>query len=170
MTSCLSTWPDRSTIQETRQPTSSSPRKTVEGKEPKSESTTSVMTAWTISSHESSCLPNYRPLNVSPRLFLGFLQSAQEACVRACSQCHDWRPRTSHCFSLKRWTGVKSLPPTSRDRQVNRMGLICLLQDDRENYISLLHRTTIPTYMQRLHPHQHAALQNSFKLIMTRLT
>ena len=65
-----------------------------------SEFTTSVMTARTISSHESSCLPNYRPLNVSPRLFLGFLQSAQEACVRACSQCHDWRPQTSHCFSL----------------------------------------------------------------------
>jgi hypothetical protein len=58
------------------------------------------MTTRPMSSHESSCLPNCRPLNVSPRLLLDFVQSVQEASVRACSQFHGWHSQRSPCCSL----------------------------------------------------------------------
>jgi hypothetical protein len=75
MTSCLSTWLNQLTVQKSRLFARSSPRKTWELERPKSESPISVMTTWTMSSHESSCLPNCRPLNVSAHLLLGFVQS-----------------------------------------------------------------------------------------------
>ena len=62
-----------------------------EGKTPETESTTSVMMTVTISSRESSCLANCRPPHVSVHCCLFFffvfffVQSIQEASVRACS-------------------------------------------------------------------------------------
>ena len=53
-----------------------------ECKKSKSESTTSVISTRSTSSHESSCLPNCSPLNVSSHLLLGLVQSAS---VRAYS-------------------------------------------------------------------------------------
>ena len=47
------------------------------------------MTTWAVSSHESSCLANCRPLNANVHCRLVFVMSVQEASVRAYSWCHD---------------------------------------------------------------------------------
>ena len=59
-------------------------RKTYEGKKRNIESITSVTMTRAISSHESSCLANCRPLHVSVYCRLIFVRSLQEASVGAC--------------------------------------------------------------------------------------
>ena len=71
--------------QETRYLARQLSRKTCEGKGKPSESTASVTITRTISSHESSSLANFSPLHVSAHCLVVFVQSVQEASVRACS-------------------------------------------------------------------------------------
>ena len=56
----------------------------------------------TMSSHESSCLANCRPLCVSVHGCLVFVRSIQEASVCACSYCYDCRSQRSPNSSFKR--------------------------------------------------------------------
>ena len=83
MTSCFEHITKSINCQETRYLARKLSRKTCEGKGKPLESTTSVMITLTISSHESSSLANCSPLDVSVHCCLVFVQSVQEASVRA---------------------------------------------------------------------------------------
>ena len=85
MTSCFEHIAKAINCQETRYVARQLSRKTCEGKGKPSESTTSVTITRTISSHESSSLANCSPLHVNVHCRVVFVQSVQEASVRACS-------------------------------------------------------------------------------------
>ena len=85
MTSCFEHIAKAINCQETRYLARQLSHKTCEGKGKPSESTASVTITRTISSHESSSLANFSPLHVSVHCRVVFVQSVQEASVRASS-------------------------------------------------------------------------------------